>query len=73
MTPEQLEEVYTKRCYRLTGIGEDRLADGLARVVLVLLNEFDDAERVHSLIADALSDLSAAGQEDGPWRPATHQ
>lgn len=73
MTPEELENVYTDLCNRLTAVGDDRLADGLARVALVLMNEVGDQDRLRLLIADALSDLPVSEQQDGPWKSAIQQ
>ena len=73
MTPEELEEVYTDLCNRLTAVGEDRLADGLARVTLVLMNEVGDHERLRELITDALSDIPVLDDQEGPWKSATQQ
>ena len=54
MKPEQLEEIYTELCNRLTSIGDDRISDGLARVTLLLMNEIGDPSRLSDLFDDAL-------------------
>lgn len=71
MTPEQLEEIYTGLCNRLTAIGDDRLADGLARVTLLLMNEIGDPARLSELFDDALLDLTDERGVEGPWRQVT--
>ena len=73
MTPEELEEVYTDLCNRLTAIGDAKLADGLARVALLLMHEIDDAVRLTELFDDALSDFAALPGMEGPWRAATSE
>ncbi len=68
MKPEQLEEIYTELCNRLTSIGDDRISDGLARVTLLLMNEIGDPSRLSDLFDDALYDLTDGQEVDGPWR-----
>ena len=50
MKPEQLEEIYTELCNRLTSIGDDRISDGLARVTLLLINEIGDPSRLSTYL-----------------------
>ncbi len=68
MKPEQLEEIYTELCNRLTSIGDDRISDGLARVTLMLMNEIGDPSRLSDLFDDALHDLTDGQVVEGPWR-----
>ena len=53
----ELDEVYTELCYRMSEVGDERLADVLARMVLLLMHEVGAARRIHKAIDAALEGL----------------
>lgn len=59
LTPEQLDEVYTRACYTMTELGEARTELFLARLTLLLMKEVGDASRVHAAIAAAQQGMAA--------------
>lgn len=55
MTAQQLDDLYTDLCYRMTGAGEAATAEILARLVLLLMHETGDATRIARAINEALA------------------
>ena len=52
---QELDDLYTDLCYRLTAKGEEALPDILARLCLLLMNETGDAGRVRQAIDTAMA------------------
>jgi hypothetical protein len=53
VTAEELDEVYTQVCHAMTRVGEDKTELYLGRLVLLLVHEIDDPERIGRAIAHA--------------------
>lgn len=53
MNEEQLDEVYTLTCRAMTDAGADKTELFLGRLVLLLMHEVDDVERIKRAIAAA--------------------
>jgi hypothetical protein len=53
MDPRQLDEVYTRLCHRLTEAGEEAVPAVLARLVLLLMQEVADPQRIGRAIDEA--------------------
>lgn len=53
MTDEQLDAAYTEVCRALTEAGEARAELFLGRLVLALMHELDDPERIARAVATA--------------------
>lgn len=66
MTEIELDEVYTEFCYRLSEVGEGRMADALARMVLLMMHEVGDATRIHKAIDAALEGLPRTVKVERP-------
>ncbi len=66
MTEIELDEVYTEFCYRLSEVGDAKLADVLARMVLLLMHEVGDAARIHQAIDAALEGLPKTVKVERP-------
>jgi Protein of unknown function (DUF2783) len=54
LTEQQLDDVYTDLCYRLTEVGEAATPQAMARLILLLMHEVDDAARLQAAIDAAL-------------------
>jgi hypothetical protein len=54
LSPQELDDLYTDLCYRMTEAGEAKTPEILARLALLLMNEVGDAARVRRAIDDAL-------------------
>lgn len=52
-----LDEVYTDLCYRMSEAGDERTADVLARLALLLMHEVGDAARIRRAIDAALEGI----------------
>lgn len=52
---QEIDDLYTELCYRLTEKGEAALPDILARLTLLLMHEAGDAQRVRQAITLALA------------------
>ncbi len=57
LSPDELDEVYTRACAAMTELGETRTEIFLARLALVLMKEVGDAARIEAAIAAAGSGL----------------
>jgi hypothetical protein len=55
LTPQDLDDLYTELCRSMTEAGDDALQGILARLVLLLMHEVDDAAAIRRAIKDALS------------------
>ncbi|MFE7762271.1 hypothetical protein [Streptomyces sp. NPDC057438] len=53
MNAEQLDEIYSEICHRMTAAGEDGALLYLSRLALLLAHEVDDAERVRTAVEAA--------------------
>jgi hypothetical protein len=53
MTAQELEDVYSALCYRLTAVGEANTPMVLARLALLMMHKIDDAAAIAALIDDA--------------------
>ena len=51
---QQLDDLYTDLCYRMTEAGEAATAEILARLALLLMHALDDAPRIAQAIDEAL-------------------
>lgn len=60
LSAAQLDELYTRLCYGLTGRGTEQTPTVLARLVLLLMHELDDPVAIDRAIGEAL-DLPTAG------------
>ena len=57
LSPDELDEVYTRACAVMTELGEARTESFLARLALLLMKEVGDAARVDAAITLARSGL----------------
>lgn len=57
LAPEELDELYTRLCYRMARAGEPATPQILARLVLLLMHEVGDAGRIGQAIAEATRDF----------------
>lgn len=57
MNAQDLEDVYTKLCHRLTELGEAKTPAALARLVLLLMKQVDDAAAIDRAIDAALESM----------------
>lgn len=55
LSEQQLDDVYTDLCYRLTEAGDAATAPALARLVLLLMHEVGDADRIRAATDAALA------------------
>ncbi|MGE0801329.1 MAG: hypothetical protein AB7G13_04000 [Lautropia sp.] len=55
LTEEQLDDVYTDLCYRMTEAGADAAPAILARLTLVLMHAVGDVASIRAAIDDALA------------------
>lgn len=60
LTPEELDEVYTRACYTMTELGQDKTELFLARLTLLLMKETGDAARIQAAITAARDGMAAA-------------
>lgn len=65
MSPAELDECYTRLCRALTEAGEPAAAALLARLVLLLMQEVGDPERIQRAIDEA----AASGSPLPPAAP----
>lgn len=56
MSDQEFDEVYTRLCYALTDAGEAQTPAVLARLVLLLMKQVNDAARINQAIDFALPD-----------------
>jgi len=61
MDAGQLDDAYTRLCYGLTEAGEQATPQVLARLVLLLMQQVDDAQKVGAAIDEALEGFRAGG------------
>lgn len=59
MNESELDDVYTEVCRSMSAVGEDEAKLFLARLVLLLLREVDDASRIKYAIAQAAATAPA--------------
>ena len=50
LTDQELDDVYTRACYAMTGLGEAKQPLYLARLALLLMKEVGDAGRIRAAI-----------------------
>lgn len=55
LTDQELAEVYTETCQRMTEAGEARAPLFLARLALLLMKEVGDAARIRAALRGALA------------------
>lgn len=55
LSEQELDDLYTDLCYRMTEAGEDAMPEILARLALLLMNQVGDAARVAQAIDAALA------------------
>jgi hypothetical protein len=60
LSPDQLDEVYTRACYTMTELGKDKTELFLARLSLLLMKEVGDAQRIQHAIEAAREGMSPA-------------
>jgi hypothetical protein len=60
LTPEELDEVYTRACYTMTELGEEKTELFLARLSLLLMKEVGDAARIQAAISAARDGMQSA-------------
>ena len=53
MTEEDLDELYTQTCRAMTSAGADKTELYLARLVLLLMHEIDEPQRIRRALAAA--------------------
>ena len=53
MTEEDLDELYTQCCRAMTAAGADQIELYLARLVLLLMHEIDEPQRIRRALAAA--------------------
>lgn len=57
LSQQELDDLYTDLCYRMSEAGEAVMPEILARLALLLMNEVGDAKRVQQAIDAALADF----------------
>ena len=57
MTAEQLDQLYTQACYGMSDAGAAKTELFLSRLVLLLMHEIDEPERILAAIAQAREGL----------------
>jgi len=57
MTDEDLDELYTQACRAMTNAGEEKTELYLARLVLLLMHEIDDPQRIKRALEAAAEGL----------------
>ena len=62
LNPDQLDEVYTRACHTMTGLGEKNTELFLARLTLLLMKEVGDSARILRAI-DAARDGMQGGMQ----------
>lgn len=60
MSDQEFDEVYTRLCHALTGVGMDGTPAVLARLTLLLMTQVNDAPAIHHAIDAALEQQGAA-------------
>jgi hypothetical protein len=60
MTPQELDEVYTKLGYALTEVGEEKTPMVLARLTLLLMRATGDAQVISRAIDEAVEGMRPA-------------
>ena len=53
MNPEELDELYTQACHAMTEAGQAKTELFLGRLVLLLMHEIDEPQRIRWAIAEA--------------------
>ena len=66
LAPEELDDLYTRLCYRMARAGEPATPQILARLVLLLMHEVGDAARVGQAIAEATRDFPETVAVESP-------
>ena len=64
LSPQELDDLYTELCYRMTDAGDAATPEILARLALLLMNEVGDAARVKRAIDAALEDFAPRPPEE---------
>jgi hypothetical protein len=59
MSDQDFDEVYTRLCYALTEVGEAQTPAVLARLVLLLMKQVNDAAAINQALDSALEDRTA--------------
>ncbi len=54
LSAQDLENIYTDLCYRMSERGDEATPEILARLVLTLMNQIDEPERLRRAIDEAL-------------------
>ena len=57
MTAEELDQLYTQACYAMTDAGAANTELFLSRLVLLLMHEIDEPQRILGAIAQAREGL----------------
>jgi hypothetical protein len=60
MSEQEFDDVYTRLCYALTDVGEAHTPAVLARLVLLLMKQVDDAAAISAAIDSALEGSQTA-------------
>lgn len=55
LTDQELDEVYTEACHRMTEVGEAQTPLFLARLALLLMKEVGDVPRIRAALQAALA------------------
>ena len=66
LTAQQLDDLYTDLCYRMTEAGEAATPEILARLALLLMHQVDDAGRIAGAIDAALADFPKVTDVERP-------
>ena len=66
LSAQQLDDLYTDLCYRMTEAGETATAEILARLALLLMHEVGDAPRIARVIDAALADFPRLVEVERP-------
>lgn len=53
LTSQELDDLYTDLCYRMSRIGEVATPEVLARLCLLLIHEVGDSQRIRAAIDEA--------------------
>ena len=60
LTPDELDEAYTRACYTMTELGKENTELFLARLSLLLMKEVGDGARIQAAIATARAGMERA-------------
>jgi len=66
LSSRDLEDIYTELCYRMSERGDEAIPEILARLVLTLMHQIDEPERLRRAIDEALEDYPCVRRIERP-------